>query len=261
MPRKFEHEGISPSPNPLDLYDKSGNPIKKGVLSISAVIAPLPQDLQLDPTLLDFIEQVVRPLNISTQRGSLADSDDDEEEEEEGHGDIESKAPVAKPQGSTRPLSFPVEVCVTFTIHPSRIYLTCNPHARVKCLIEIPTVNFIISFSLFTRKQFEYISSPNMSELSIHSADGDDDIVTFNNLYVTGCFKTFALVMFTPQLQTASPKSTGSQSDDKEAFNLVLGQAFVHLSRKSVYVRTQTDDWTLHEKMKVSGKCISNSSI
>ena len=249
LPAKFQtdNEGINFAQ--FDLYDKCGNPIKKGVLTISAVIEPLPQDLELDPNLLDFIEQVVRPINITTQKNDYADSDDDEEERS---NTMEHKAPVTKPQSSTRPLSFPVEVCITFTIHPSKIFLNCNPHARVKCLVEIPTVNFIISFSLFTRKQPEYVDS---LESSIISKDGDDEIITFNNLNITGCLKTFSLVMFTPQLHTSSPKLTESQSEDKEAFNLVLGQAFVHLSRRSVYGKTQfdVDDHVIHETLKVSG--------
>ena len=237
------------------MYDKSGNPIKKGVLTISVAIAPLPQDLELNPSVLDFVEQVVRPINITALGTNYPDSDEEDEEEKEE----EKEAPITKPQPPTRPLSFPVEVCITVQIHPSKIYLTCNPHAHVRCLIEIPTVSFIISFSLFSRKQFESVCapSPTAPESSVVSSQGDDDIATFNNLNITGCLKTFALVMYSPKVHTSSPHSLLSQKEDKEAFSLVLGQAFVHLSRKSVYVQSSScnsvDDYTTHEKLKVSG--------
>jgi hypothetical protein len=247
-PSKSESVDSSPATpsrgSQSDFFDKSGNPIKKGIFTILAVVAPLPQDIELNPSVLDFVEQVVRPINISTQNNDLPDSDD---EQYEGAADTEKEFSVAKPVGSSRPLSFPVDVCITFTIHPSKIYLNCSPHARVKCLIEIPTVNFLISFSLFTRKQLEL---NNAVDISLSTVVLEEDIATFNNLNVTGCFKTFALVMYTPQVQSASsPLSSLSQSDDKEAFHLVLGQAFVHMSRMSVHCH---DNKHSHNKTKVS---------
>lgn len=237
----------------LHVYDISGNPVKKGVLIVSAVIAPLPHDLELNPSLLDFIEQVVRPINISTQESEFAESD----EEDDIADELGKEAPAIKSQSSLRPLSFPVDVSITFTVHPSKIYLTCSPHAHVKCLIEIPTVNFVISFSLFVRKQVEHL---HICQTRLQSSTplslGEEEIVTFNNLHVTGCFKTFALVMYTPPLPGASSSKLGDLSKkDKEAFNLVLGQAYVHMSRKSVYVPLSSveKDLNSREKLRVSG--------
>lgn len=219
------------------------SPVKKGVLSISATIAPLPHDLELHPSLLDFVEQVVRPIHIN-----IKENGSDEEEDD----DLASKT---KAQNSVHPLSFPVDVTITFTIHPSKIYLTCSPHAHVKCLIEIPTVDFAISFSLFEQKQHDNMSLLNVDS-SMTSSVAEDNVVILNNLHITGCFKTFALVMYMPPVQTGTVKDDVSHKNNREAFNLVLGQAFIHLSRKVVHQNVFTEETqrvSVVENLKVSG--------
>lgn len=249
----LESDAVTPQTD-LHVIDKSGNPIKKGVLIISAVVAPLPHDLELNPGLLDFVEQVVRPINVIGAQDNEEFPDSDDDDDDDFMEEIDKETSAVQSHNSFNPLSFPVDVSITFTVHPSRIYLTCNPHAHVKCLIEIPTVNFAISFSLFVRKQAESNLQSGCDSWRLQS-QFDDDIATFNNLNVTGCFKTFSLVMFTP----ASANTGKQEKKDKEAFNLVLGQAYVHLSRKSVYgtpsspQHSLNDSIAAHEKLQVSG--------
>ena len=255
-----------------ELYNDSGLPIKKGVLSLSAVISSLPADLKLNPSILDFVEQVVRPINITAQERDTASPDIEKGEDEE---EMKMEEPTSVQTSESRPLSFPVEVCLTLQIHPSKVILTCIPHAHVCCEIEIPTVSFILSFSIFSRKQYEIlpaIPSKNKSEsttvqpgleYSLNSSSGAvgggvEDIETLNNLHITGCLQTFQLTMYTPQVQSNFPKLQSAMTGDREVFSLVLGQAYIHLSRKCVYVQERppcqsVDDYAIHEKLKVSG--------
>ena len=264
----------SPPHVTFDINDnKAGLPVKKGVLSIATIISSLPNDLELNPSILDFVEQVVRPINISAQEIEIVSSDIKEEDEKEE----DSKLPVTAQKSGTQPLSFPVDVRLNFQIHPSKIILTCNPHARVRCQIAIPAVGFMVSFMLFSRRQYDIPipippQSKNESHLpqsppdsSITSPNGsvqggNDDIVTFNNLNITGCLQTFQLTMYTPNVQSSKlQQSSGQSSEEKEVISLVLGQAFIHLSRSSVSVHDgspskSVEDTISQEKLKVSGE-------
>ena len=241
----------------------SGLPVKKGILSIKATVGSVPQDVELNPSLMEFVEQVVRPVHDSIFRNDRVPSpvDEDEEDGDESVKQSESSSSAA----TSRPLSFPVDVCITFQMHPSKVYLTCNPHSRVRCMIAIPTISFAASFSLFSRKIYELPGIIPQADSSIYGACVADDITMFNNLCVTGCLQTFALVLYTPQVHTSSTKLSSAKIEDKEAFNLLLGQAFIHLSRKSVFTRgppvgsdvKSVDDYTLHQKTKVSGMSVS----
>lgn len=244
------------------------SPVKKGILSVVTVISSLDDDLKLNPSILDFIEQVVRPINISAQEIETAVSstefDPEDEKEEEAN-----EFPVVVKKSDGYPLSFPVDVSLNFQVLPSKIILTCNPHARVQCQIVIPTVSFMVSFSLFSKRQYDTPmpllpssnettnlsqSPPSSSINSVTLNNTTDEISAINNINMTGCFQTFQLTMFTPNVQTSFKNS---QPEDKEVISLVLGQAFIHLSRSSVFVNEHhpcqsVDDYVLTEKLKVS---------
>jgi hypothetical protein len=114
-----------------------------------------------------------------------------------------------------------------------------------------PDVNFVISFSLFsTRKTEGALESP-----------GPPSVVTFNNLYVTGCLKTFTMQLLSPQASSLKQGSDSAQKmHDKEALSLTLGQALAHLSRTSVLTgasktspASSITDPSSHSKLQVSG--------
>lgn len=252
---------------------KPALPVKKGILSVSAVVASLPEDIKLTPSLLEFIERVARPTIAATVVTSSSSGDSDTDTESGG----EEGEPVSQPQqtADSWPLSFPVHITLAFQIQPSTVYLTCRPHSRVECIIQSPDVNFVVSFSLFCPQQLEGATNSTIGgsppdSISLHSSSlhhSKANIVAFNNLYITGCLTTFVLQLYSPQVSTL--KQPGETiMEKKEALSLTLGQAFIHLSRKSVLalipgagrggVRS-VDDYKPHNKLQVSGE--TNSAV
>lgn len=220
--------------------------MKRGVLSISVKVASTPEDMTLTPSLLEFVEQVVRPTiaaTVDTKPDSSSDSDtgDDSEVEEIGE-----QGQAAKEDS---PISFPVDVTITFHMQPSTIRLSCHPHSRVHCIVCSPNVNFVVSFSLFSQQEME----------GVLSSPGPTSGVTFNNLFVTGCLKTFTLQLLSPQVSALKQHSDTTKIDNKEALSLTLGQALIHLSRKSVLVASTTSPvstmTSTHSRLQVSGTC------
>lgn len=227
-------------------------PVKKGVLSLSVIIDSLPDDIRLTHSFLEFIEQVARPTLAATVVSSSSSTESLEEE---------SEATTATEDKSNQSLSisFPVDVILTFHIQPSTVYLTCQPHSNVECIIQSPDVNFVISFSLFSQQLWEGSASLGSSSPAGSISGPNASIVPFNNLFITGCLTTFVLQLY-------SRKPGGVASDTKEALSLTLGQALVHMSRKSVSApffpkgsskpATSVDDYGSHNKMQVSGMCV-----
>lgn len=242
-------------------------PVKKGILSLSAVVASLQEDIKLTPSLLEFIERVARPTIAATVVTSSSSGDSDAESGEEGEPGTQQQAT------DSWPISFPVHVTLAFQIQPSTVYLTCQPHSRVECIIQSPDVNFVVSFSLFCPQHLEgsstTIGGSPPDSLSLHSTSlqqSKDSTVAFNNLYITGCLTTFVLQLYSPQVSTL--KQPGETvMEKKEALSLTLGQAFIHLSRKSVLALLpgvgrggerrgrirSVDDYKPHNKLQVSG--------
>lgn len=227
-------------------------PVKRGVLSLSAVIESLPEDIKLTHSFLEFIEQVARP----TLAATVVSSSSSTESLQEG---IE---PTPETYPSSSPISFPVDINLTFHIYPSTVYLTCQPHSQVECIIQSPDVNFVISFSLFSHQILEGSSAMTSSSPSCSISGAQPTIVPFNNLSITGCLTTFVLQLYSPQLSSLNPG--GPVIEKKEALSLTLGQALVHFSRKSVLshvltkgpcsVAKSVDDYATRNKMQVSGK-------
>ena len=222
-------------------------PVKRGVLSLSTVIESLPEDIKLTPSFLEFIEQVARPTLAATVVSSSSSS--------ESLSDEATDAPETHSSQSS-PISFPVDVILTFHIRPSTVYLTCQPHSQVECIIQSPDVNFVISFSLFSHQTLD----GHAAILDSHSGSIISQAVPFNNLYITGCLTTFLLQLYSPQV--ASIKGGLTTRENKEALSLTVGQALLHFSRKSVLgavvqkgskLIKSVDDYETHNKMQVSG--------
>ena len=234
---------------------------KRGVLSISAVVASLPEDVELTPSLLEFIEQVARPTLAATEVTSSNSESDTPADIDSG---LEGPTqPHQQPTSDPWPISFPVDVTLTFQIQPSTVHLSCQPLSRVQCMIQSPDVNFVISFSLFTKQQLENSFSTDSS-----CPPTQDAIVPFNNLYITGCLTTFVLQLFSPQVTSGLKQySQTPKIENKEALSLTLGQALIHLSRKTVLApysvnrglqgkaTGNVDDYSMQNKPQVSGQC------
>ena len=332
--REQQEAGLLNVPRLLTETDdrtRGGLPIKRGVFTMVTTISSLPNDLELDPTLLDYIEQVVRPINISAQEIETADIDSDEDKQLLS----DSELPLDSKSVDPHPLSFPVDICLNFQICPSKIILTCNPHARVRCQLAIPVLSFVVSFSLFSKKHYDPLplldtASPQKNESDRHKNESDrhknesdrhknesdrhknesdrhknesdqhknksdrhknesdryntpsapsqsppdsslnsssnnpgpnstDEVSIINNINVTGCLQTFQLTMFTPNIPSSLIHNTATQQEDKEVISLVLGQAFIHLSRSSLFTTerapcSSVDDYKTTEKLKISSK-------
>lgn len=229
-------------------------PVKKGVLSLCAVIESLPEDVKLTHSFLEFIEQVARPTLAATVVSSSSSSESLDD-------DTETTTPAEeRAVASPSPISFPVDVTLTFHILPSTVFLSCQPHSQVECIIQSPDVNFVISFSLFSHQLSESSSERGRSSPSCSMTGPNPTIVPFNNLFITGCLTTFVLQLYSPQLSSLRPGRP--VLENKEALSLTLGQALVHFSRKRVTAPaantpgkavTSVDDYTTHNKMQVSG--------
>ena len=218
--------------------------MKRGIFSVSFVVASTPEDMTLTPSLLEFVEQVVRPTiaaTVSAESRGSSDSDSTDESDSEEVEDRDTKTAEQTPA-----ISFPVDVTISFHIQPSTVCLSCQPHSRVHCVVQSPDVSFVVSFSLFSPREVE---GPLTSSAP----------VTFNNLYVTGCLKTFTLQLLSPQVSTLKQKdSDAPKIENKEALSLTLGQALTHLSRKSVLTQqskmSPPGSLTIHSKLQVSGE-------
>ena len=230
-------------------------PLKKGMLSLSATVSSLPSNLELTPSIMEFIEQIAKPTIAATSFNSSSNESEleEEEEEEEGGSPLAAHHPATT---ETTPISFPVDVIITFNIQPSTVQLSCKPHSRVQCLIQSPNVHVVVSFSLFSQEQLE--QSATSDSISAHLAELATKTITFNNFHVTACLTTFALQLYSPQAQ-ALREGEESKSENKEALSLTLGHALIHLSRKYVLAQslrrskvTSVDDYAVCNKMQVS---------
>lgn len=237
---------VSPR-QPLSSQDP---PVKRGIFSVSLVVASTPEDMTLTPSLLEFVEQVVRPTIAATVSAESSDSSDSDSTDESDLEEVEDRD--TKTAEQTPAISFPVDVTIAFHIQPSTVCLSCQPHSRVHCVVQSPDVSFVVSFSLFSPREVE---GPLTSS-------APPSVVTFNNLYVTGCLKTFTLQLLSPQVSTLKQKDSDTPKiEKKEALSLTLGQALTHLSRKSVLTQQSKvsppgnlSDSTIHSKLQLSGK-------
>ena len=202
--------------------DAAAPPRKRGVLAVSVVVKSTPEDMTLTPSLLEFVEQVVRPTMAATT-SSKADNSNDVDSGDEGGGEEESIPGRAE----VPPISFPVDVTVVLHMQPSRVTLSCQPHSRVHCVVCSPSVSFVVSFSLMSTKE-------------VDGADSGNSVVSFKNLYVTGCLKTFTLQVLSPQVSSFKHSESESvKTVEKEALSLTLGLALIHLSRKLALTETR----------------------
>ena len=225
---------LSPSPVP---------PSKKGSLLVSVNIDSLPAEMKLQPSLLEFMEQVMKPLKGNDESSVSNDSDSAESDSESGPG---------LPQSTTAPatLSFPIEVTIFFHVKPSMVTLSCQPYSRVECSIAVPDVNLCCSFILFSPQLVENSASRLSSSSSSSALSGNTR--PFNNLCVSGAVQAFSFNIFNPSISSTARTDRGSTETKKEVIGLTLGLASVHISRRAVKVMSSPVQDS-YEKMKISG--------
>lgn len=224
---------LSPSPTP---------PSKKGSLLISVNIDSLPAEMKLQPSLLEFMEQVMKPLKGNAESSVSNDSDSAESDSESGPGLPQSPAAPAA-------FSYPVEVTIFFHVKPSMVMLSCQPYSRVECSIAVPDVNLCCSFILFSPQLVEN-SGTRLSSSSSSALSGN--IRPFNNLCVSGAVQAFSFNIFNPSICSTARTDQGSTETKKEVVGLTLGLASVHISRRTIKVMPSPVKDS-YEKIKLSG--------
>lgn len=225
---------FSPSPTP---------PSKKGSLLFSVNIDSLPAEMKLQPSLLEFMEQVMKPLKSNADSSISNDSDSAESDSESGPATPQSPASAS--------ISIPVEVTIFFHVRPSMVTLSCQPYSRVECSIALPDVNLCCSFVLFSTQLAEN-SNSRLSSLSSPSVLSGNKRL-FNNLCVSGAVQFFSFSIFTPGIISSTAQADKAPSK-KEVVGLDLGLASVHVSRQAVKVMASPGKDS-YEKMKISGRC------
>jgi len=225
---------FSPSPDP---------PSKKGSLLFSVNIDSLPGEMKLQPSLLEFMEQVMKPLKGNADSSVSNDSDSAESDSKSGSAMPQSPAAAS--------ISFPVEVTIFFHVKPSMVSLSCQPYSRVECSIGVPDVNLCCSFVLFSPQLAEK-STSRLSSSSTSSSVFSNNIRPFNNLCVSGAVQAFSFNIFNPSISSTARTKQAPTETKKEVVGLTLGLASVHVSRRAVRVMS-TPDKDSYEKMKISG--------
>ena len=225
---------LSPPPAP---------PSTKGSLLFSVNIDSLPAEMKLQPSLLEFIEQVMKPLKGNPDSSLSNDSDSAESDSEVGSALSQSSSAQAT-------ISFPIEVTIFFHIKPSMVTLSCQPYSRVECSIAVPDVNLCCSFVLFSPQ----LAENSTSRLSSSSSSSilSSTIRPFNNLCVSGAVQAFSFNIFNPSISSTARTDKTSTETKKEVIGLTLGLASVHISRQAVKV-TPSPNKDSYEKMKISG--------
>ena len=216
-------------------------PSKKGSLLMSFNIDSLPAEMKLQPSLLEFMEQVMKPLKGNADSGVSNDSDSAQSDSESGTG-------LPQPLDTPTTLSYPIEVTIFFHVKPSMVTLSCQPYSRVECNIAVPDVNLCCSFVLCSPQLVEN-SASRLPSSSSSSLSGN--VRFFNNLCVSGAVQAFSFNIFNPNISSTA-RADNTTETKKEVIGLRLGLASVHISRRAVKVMSPlTKD--SYEKMKISG--------
>jgi len=216
---------------------------KKGILLLSINIDSLPDEMKLHPSLLEFMEHVMKPFKAKIDSSGSADSDSDSE--------AATGTPVVPSSQSA--ITIPVDVTIFLHIRPSMVMLSCQPYSKVECGIALPDVNLCFSFVLFSPQVAENSTSRLLSVSSSSSVFSTNIVRNFNNFSVSGAVQAFSFNIYNPSVVSAH--TDGPSQNRKEVIGLDLGLASVHISRQAVKVVTL--DKNGYEKMKISGLFVS----
>ena len=125
-------------------------------------VQPLPREMIVQPSLLDFLNKALEPIviaypNTDNNQESMSDSSSSTPESR-GNGN-ESMV-----SSSSVDYSFPVNVVVCVRVQPSDVRFSCLPVSKVECLLRLPLLDLVISSSKNQNKQatqkFNLGSSP-----------------------------------------------------------------------------------------------------
>ncbi|BFZ14882.1 hypothetical protein BsWGS_17921 [Bradybaena similaris] len=206
------------------LYLESGSPRRSGQLKRASLYAwftlqTLPEEMIISPTFLDFLEQALEPLPV-TSSSSPSILKRDVMDSLVNNMELDASQ-VSLGQQSMA--FFPVDVVVHIKVDPSFIRFNCHPVSRVECLLQVPSLDLFFSTkktdisenmladsaqSAKTNK-FQGLKQPmpspsnnQPSSRSRHTSGLSDNSFypgsSSGGLSVTGCMSDFSLYIFHP---------------------------------------------------------------
>ncbi|XP_064637366.1 bridge-like lipid transfer protein family member 1 isoform X3 [Lineus longissimus] len=121
--------------------------LKKANLYAWLSLQKLPEEMIISPALLDFLEQALEPVEISTfsnYYGAKTKESATDFVPNIINMDMESSSASLGSSGSYG-ASFPVDVVVYIRVQPSCIRANCLPVSKVECLLRLPSLDLVFS--------------------------------------------------------------------------------------------------------------------
>ncbi|CAH8479704.1 unnamed protein product [Schistosoma rodhaini] len=207
---------------------------KQADLYISCFLQKLPNELIVQPALLDFLEQAIENLPFISDWNSEVDS-------------------VSSDSGNEIFFEkFPVHAIVHLHIQPFTIRFLCLPTSRMQCLMVLPFLDAVFSTkrddpdSVINRT--EYSVPRKLSDLNSFQSDNQldstsatlkqkpvvGDVVSAGGLSITAILKEFRISIFHPYGESSSIRSGSSSWGDArpcDSLTILVKDIQCHLSR------------------------------
>ncbi|XP_059164299.1 bridge-like lipid transfer protein family member 1 [Physella acuta] len=212
----------TPGKEESNLSLDSGSPRRSGQLKKASLYAwitlqTLPEEMIISPTFLDFLEQALEPLPITSSSPSILKRD--------MMDSLVNNMDLDASQGSLGQQSmafFPVDVVVHIKVDPSFIRFNCHPVSRVECLLQVPSLDLFFSTkktdvneSMLNDSSQSPKSTKNKASGATHSSSSSHHSSrarhtsgmpessfypgsSSGGLSVTGCMSDFSLYIFHP---------------------------------------------------------------
>ncbi|XP_018649033.1 hypothetical protein Smp_171790 [Schistosoma mansoni] len=207
---------------------------KQADLYISCFLQKLPNELIVQPALLDFLEQAIENLPFISDWNSEVDS-------------------VSSDSGNEIFFEkFPVHAIVHLHIQPFTIRFLCLPTSRMQCLMVLPFLDAVFSTkrddpdSVINRT--EYSVPRKLSDLNSFQSDNQldstsvtlkqkpvvGDVVSAGGLSITAILKEFRISIFHPYGESSSIRAGSSSWGDArpcDSLTILVKDIQCHLSR------------------------------
>ncbi|XP_041436679.1 KIAA1109 L homeolog isoform X7 [Xenopus laevis] len=145
---------------------KGSGGVKKAKLYAWVALQSLPEEMVINPNLLDFLEKALETIPITPiERNYAAVSSQDEDIGQFDLQDPLEESTTSLVSSSTSPYSsFPVDVVVYVRVQPSQIRFSCLPVSRVECMLKLPSLDLVFSSN---RSELETLGPSHPSDSSI----------------------------------------------------------------------------------------------
>ncbi|CAH8459783.1 unnamed protein product [Schistosoma turkestanicum] len=207
---------------------------KQADLYISCFLQKLPNELIVQPALLDFLEQAIENLPLTSDWNSEVDS-------------------VSSDSGNEILFEkFPVHAIVHFHVQPFTIRFLCLPTSRMQCLMVLPFLDAVFSTKRddpdTVMHRTEYSVSRKLCDLNSLQSDNQSDnpnatlkqkpivgdVVSAGGLSITAILKEFRISIFHPYSESTSIRSgTSSWGNARpcDSLTIFVKEIQCHLSR------------------------------